>query len=102
MAEVARLGAELLVFYRAYPSNIGRLLSYESELGRVLCVEERDLSLGETDSVKVIISGGSNQGYTPNTRHTRPDPHYRGGPLNASTSNYFQFLTTLALLPIVQ
>ena len=62
MAEVARLGAELRVFYRAYPSNIGRLLSYESELGRVLYVEERDLSLGETDSVKVIISGGSNQG----------------------------------------
>lgn len=56
-AEIEYLDVELHVVQQVFPSNVGRLLSYEGESKRILNVEERNIVLGNDNSIKVIISG---------------------------------------------
>ena len=56
-AEVESLDVELLVWRRAYPSQIGRLLSYEdSNEKQITLIEDRDIPLSDGKSIRVIIS----------------------------------------------
>lgn len=54
--EIEYIDVEFRVIQRAYPSNIGRLLSYDTDLRSIMNVEERDLSLSDNNSIRVIIS----------------------------------------------
>lgn len=55
--EIESLSIEFRVIQRAYPSNIGRLLSYGTDLGSIVNVDERDIYLGDDRSMRVTISG---------------------------------------------
>jgi|GEM_PF-1300326 len=54
--EIEYLDVEIRGIRRVYPSNIGRLLAYETELGPIANIEERDISLDENKSVRFTIS----------------------------------------------
>ncbi len=61
--EIEYLDVELHVIQRAYPSNVGRLLSYKNDGELIAYVDERQLQIGKDAVMKVIISGNvdSNQ-----------------------------------------
>lgn len=60
-AEIEYLDVELKVIQRAYPSQVGRLLAYEAPTGRIANVEQREISLGDGESIRVTISGGNDE-----------------------------------------
>jgi hypothetical protein len=55
--EIEYLDVEFHIIQRAYPSNIGRLLAYETELGSIANIEELDIPLDENRSIRLTISG---------------------------------------------
>ena len=57
--QVERLEVEIHVAYRAYPANIGRLLSYKNEQGSILNVDERTITLENGKTINMVISGKS-------------------------------------------
>lgn len=58
--EIEYLGVELNVIQRAYPANVGRLLSYENDKGPIANVGQRELEFGEgTPTIKVVVSGNT-------------------------------------------
>ncbi len=55
--EVEYIEVDFRVIQRAYPSNVGRLLSYDTESGSIANVEERDVFIGDDKSIRITISG---------------------------------------------
>ena len=55
--EIEYLDVELRVKQTAYPSEVGRLLSYSDDASAIVHVEEREFGLGNGDSIKIVISG---------------------------------------------
>jgi hypothetical protein len=59
--EIKYLDVELKVIQRAYPSQVGRLLAYETPTGRIVNVEQREILLREGKTIRVTISGDNNK-----------------------------------------
>ncbi len=55
--EIEYIEVDFRVIQRAYPSNIGRLLSYDTEHGPIVNVEERDIFMDDDKSIRITISG---------------------------------------------
>jgi hypothetical protein len=55
--EIVYVDVEFSVAQRAYPSQVGRLLSYDNPERRIATVEQRDLTLGNGRVGRAIISG---------------------------------------------
>jgi hypothetical protein len=56
-ADVEDLDVEFHVIQRAYPSTVGRFLSYESPDDRIAHVEERCVRLSDGTVIRLVISG---------------------------------------------
>lgn len=59
LQELEHLEVELQVFQQAYPSRIGRLLSYTNFGETILNIEERVIPLDGKNPITVVITGGN-------------------------------------------
>lgn len=59
LVEIEYLDVEFSVVQRTYPSQVGRLLSYEGPDGRIANVEQRELMLSDGQLLRATISSGN-------------------------------------------
>ena len=55
--EIEYLEVDFKIIQRAYPSQIGRLLAYEDDQQLITNVEERTVSFGNGETLRIVITG---------------------------------------------